>query len=107
VSSRSAPRETGQNQHRQVGRAGLDRGERVDAALVGHREVHDEDVDLALADDVDGFAAVRGLGHDREVDLLGEELRRPARTMAWSSMMAIRIMAAAPGRVRDFLVGQV
>jgi len=28
----------------------------------------------SLADDVDGFAAIRGLGHDREIDLLGKEL---------------------------------
>jgi len=65
---------TGQNQHRQVRRARLDRRERVDAALVGHRQVHDEDVDLPLPDDVDGLATVRSLRDDLQVDLLGEEL---------------------------------
>jgi hypothetical protein len=76
-SSRSALGETRQNEDRQVGRARLDRGERVDAALVGHRQVHDEDVDVALADDVDRLAAVRRLGDDLKVDLVGEVLAQP------------------------------
>ena len=51
-----------------------DRSERVDAALVGHRDVEQDHVDAALAHDVQRIAAIGRLGDDLEVDLVGEEL---------------------------------
>ena len=39
--------------------------------------LHPEDVDIALADDVDRFATVRRLGDDLKVDLVGEVLTQP------------------------------
>jgi hypothetical protein len=66
-----------QDQHREVGRAGADRRQRIDAALIGHRDVHHYHVDLALAHDVQRLASVGRLGNDVEVGLIGEELAQP------------------------------
>jgi hypothetical protein len=67
-------RKARENQDRQVGCPGLDRGERIDAALVRHRKVHHQDVDLALPDDVHGFSPVRRFRHHGQVDLLRKKL---------------------------------
>ena len=62
-----------QNEHAQVGRLGAHHGERVDAALAGHREVHHEHVDVGGAHEVDGLSARAGLADHAEVDEGGEE----------------------------------
>ena len=63
-----------ENEHRQVGRAGLDAGEGIDAALVGHGDVEHDHVDLPASHDVEGLTAVVRFGHDRKVRLIGKEL---------------------------------
>ena len=54
-------------------------GQRVDAALFGHRQVQQQHVDVALAYQVERFAAVRRLASDLQVDLVGKVLAQ-ART---------------------------
>ena len=63
-----------EDQDRQVRRARLDRRQRVDAALAGHRQVHHQHVDLGRAHEVDRLAAAGGFAHHAQVDLLGKEL---------------------------------
>jgi hypothetical protein len=63
-----------EDEHRQVRRPRLDGGERVDPALVGHGQIHQEHVDVSLADEVQCFAAVGGLPRHLEIDLILEIL---------------------------------
>ncbi len=67
-------RKTAQNQHRQVGGARADSGQRIDAALARHRNVEQNHIDLALAHDLERLAAVGRLGDDDEIDLISKEL---------------------------------
>ncbi len=68
---------TAQDEHRQHRVASTDRGQRIDAAVAGHRDVQQQHVDAAGAHDLQRLAAVGGLGDDLEVRLLGEELAQP------------------------------
>ena len=42
--------------------------------MVGHGDVHHDDIDLALAHDVQRLAPIGGFGHHAEIALIGEEL---------------------------------
>ena len=66
-----------EDQHGQVGTARLDGGERIDAALVGHRQVHEQHVEVAAAHELEGLAAVGGFAGDTQVDVVGQELPEP------------------------------
>jgi len=83
---------TAQDQHRQVGRTGPDRGQRIDAALIGHRNVHHDHVDFAPAHDVQGLAPFAASATTLKSGWSAKNWRSPARTIAWSSTIAIRIM---------------
>ena len=52
----------------------LQRLERIDAVLVGHRDVEQHHVEVARAHRGDGFGAARGFGCHLHVDLVSDEL---------------------------------
>ena len=66
--------EAAEDEHGQVRTPCLDGRERVDAALVGHREVHQQHVEIAAADELQRLAAVGSLARDAQVDVVGQEL---------------------------------
>ena len=70
-------RKPAQNEHRQFGRPCPDGRERIDAALLGHGQIHHEHVDQAFAHDIERIAAIPGLGHHLQVDLLRKKLPQP------------------------------
>lgn len=68
--------ETAEDQHRQVGFAGLDCREEVDAVLIGHRNIKDDDVCILSTHDVECFATIGSFAGDFEIHLFGEKLAK-------------------------------
>ena len=63
-----------QDQHRQLGEFLLQLLEGVDAVAVGHRDIEQEDVPLAVAGQLQRFDTVVGLAGDDQVIGLGKDL---------------------------------
>lgn len=75
-----------------IRRLGADHRQRVDTALSGHRQIHDEHVEFCGAHQFDGFASRTGFAYDPKIDVFRENWRKPERTMAWSSTIPILII---------------
>ena len=63
-----------EDQYRQVGESRLDRRQGVNPALVGHRDVQQQHVDLAAAGQLQRLFAVAGLARDAQIHMLGQIL---------------------------------
>ena len=67
-------RKAGQDQYRQVGRPRLDSSQRIDSALVRHRDVHQDDIHFPLAHNVQRLTPGGGFCDHLKVNLVGEKL---------------------------------
>jgi hypothetical protein len=63
-----------EDEHRQLREAGLDGGECIDPALVGHGDVQQQHVDLAAACHLQRLVAAAAFAGDAQVDMVGQEL---------------------------------
>ena len=66
-----------QNQNAHIGRLGADHGQRVNAALARHRQVHDQDVQLHIAHQINRLAPAGRLADHAQIDVVGEKLFQP------------------------------
>ena len=71
-----------------------------DAAHAWHGEVHDDDVELCLANSFDRLRAVAGLAHDFRSGSRSMRSFSPCRTVSWSSTNNMRKLVSTRPPIR-------
>ena len=63
-----------ENQYADIRRLGPDHGQGVDATLSRHGKVHDQDVKLHVAHQINRLTSAGGFTHHAQINLIGKEL---------------------------------